>query len=48
MVTMRLYFIFRAHYSAGPTPLVGWLKADMLNEVLGLDLDLSNYLMGET
>lgn len=33
------------HYAAGPTPLVGWLKPDMLNKVLDLDLHLTNFVM---
>ncbi|XP_063674237.1 snurportin-1-like [Bolinopsis microptera] len=40
-----LFYHKMGHYAAGPTPLVGWLKPDLLNKVLDLDLDLTSYQM---
>ena len=31
-----LFYNNETHYTHGPTPLVGWLKAFMLPEILGL------------
>lgn len=36
-----LFYHKQCHYVAGATPLVGWLKPDMLNQVLDLQIDFT-------